>query len=208
MTKVRDFDKDAQSWDDSPLRTNLAKEVAAAIMRQVGLKEGMDVLDFGCGTGLLSFNIRPLVRSVTGVDTSKGMLDVFLAKARQHGGGNMKAYLLDLTLNERLSGSYHLVMSSMTLHHVKDTRMLVEQFYKVLEDGGHLALADLDVEDGRFHDSHDGVFHLGFDRVQLVRLLEVVGFREVSCSKATQICKADAEGQERVFSVFLITGRK
>ena len=49
MVKARGFDKDAGSWDDSPLRTALAKDVAAAVTKQVRFGQDMDVLDFGCG---------------------------------------------------------------------------------------------------------------------------------------------------------------
>lgn len=206
--KARNFDKEASSWDDSLLRTGLARDVARAISTQVSLKGDMDVLDFGCGTGLLSFNIRPSVRSIVGVDTSKGMLDVFLTKARQQNVTRMKAYHMDLGFGDRLPGEYHVVMSSMTLHHVKDTRMLLEHFHAALVPGGRIALADLDEEGGLFHDSNDGVFHSGFNRGALGRLLESVGFKDVAFADGAQIKKSDTNGQERVFGVFLVTARK
>ncbi|MBF0486026.1 MAG: class I SAM-dependent methyltransferase [Candidatus Omnitrophica bacterium] len=206
--KTRNFDKDAQSWDDSPLRTGLARDVATAVSKQVELSKDMDVLDFGCGTGLLAFHILPHVRSITGVDTSKGMLDVFLAKARQQKADNVKAYLLDLALDDGLAGPYHFIMSSMTLHHVQDTRKLLEQFYKVLRPGGQIAIADLDEEGGRFHDNSDGVFHNGFDREKLGLVFLEAGFVNITSIAAAQINKPDSEGRERAFSVFLMTGRK
>ncbi len=206
--KTRNFDKDAQSWDDSPLRTGLAMDVATAVRKQIGFKSDMDALDFGCGTGLLAFHILPHVRSVTGVDASKGMLDVFLSKARQQKADNVKAYHMDLSLGESLTGEYHLIVSSMTFHHVKDIRMLLDQCYKVLKPGGQIAIADLDEEGGRFHDSNDGIFHFGFDREKLCQLFLDAGFTDVCATDAAHIHKPDAERRDRVFSVFLITGRR
>jgi Predicted methyltransferase (contains TPR repeat) len=43
----------------------------------------MKVLDFGCGTGLLSFFLQPYVGEITGIDTSKGMIEVFDKKLKK-----------------------------------------------------------------------------------------------------------------------------
>jgi predicted TPR repeat methyltransferase len=75
----RDFDKVAASWD-TPMRVKLATDVAGAVSAEVRLATEMDVLDFGCGTGLLALQLQPYVRSITGVDSSQGMLDVLGSK--------------------------------------------------------------------------------------------------------------------------------
>ncbi len=51
----------------------------------------MDILDFGCGTGLLTLHFQPLARSVTGLDSSPGMLDALKAKIRDQNLANVKA---------------------------------------------------------------------------------------------------------------------
>jgi SAM-dependent methyltransferase len=96
----------------------------------------------------------------------------------------------------------------MTFHHVKDIRMLLDQCYKVLKPGGLISIADLDEEGGRFHDSNDGIFHFGFDRDKLHQLFLEAGFTDVGAIDAAQIHKPDVEGRDRVFRVFLMTGRK
>ena len=58
------------------MRVKLATDVAGAVSAEVRLAADMDVLDFGCGTGLLALQLQPYVRSITGVDSSQGMLDV------------------------------------------------------------------------------------------------------------------------------------
>jgi len=68
----------------------------------------------------------------------------------------------------------------MTLHHIKDVRGLLKRFHHALLPGGYIAIADLDKEDGRFHDNHDGVFHHGFDRDELGLLFAEAGFRRPS----------------------------
>ena len=206
LTK-RDFDKEAASWDSLP-RVKLAADVSKAILGHLQLKPNMDVLDFGCGTGLVSFPLGSLVHSVTGVDTSKGMLEVFKGKVQREQIDNIKTLYLDLAKGDTVSGRYHVIISSMTLHHVKDPLDILKQFNRALLPGGYIAIADLDEEGGRFHGNNDGVFHFGFDRDKLCHLFVEAGFRDVSSATATQMNKPDAQGQDREFSIFLITGCK
>jgi predicted TPR repeat methyltransferase len=63
------FDQAAATWDEQPRRVKLAQAVAEDIGRQIHLSRDIDVLDFGCGTGLLTLALQPLVRSITGADT-------------------------------------------------------------------------------------------------------------------------------------------
>ncbi len=50
----RDFDKEAASWDEHPARIKLANDITHAISEQIVLMPEMDIMDFGCGTGLLA----------------------------------------------------------------------------------------------------------------------------------------------------------
>lgn len=68
--------------------------VAEAIGKRCALPADLDVLDFDCGTGLVSLALRPLVRSVTGVDTPRGMLDVFERKVIEQGLAVVPAVLV------------------------------------------------------------------------------------------------------------------
>jgi ubiquinone/menaquinone biosynthesis C-methylase UbiE len=204
----RDFDKEAALWDEKPQRVKLATEVAEAMVRRVALTPTMEVLDFGCGTGLLTLQLQPLVRSITGVDSSAGMLAVLEDKINHLKLGNVRTLLCDLDQGERLTGRYDLVVSSMTLHHIQDIDGLLRQWYAVLAPGGTLAVADLDSEGGRFHGDNTGVFHFGFDRAALSLSAAQTGFNELSVETATEIVKPDASGRPSRFTVFLLTARK
>ncbi len=203
-----DFDKVAASWDENPTRVSLAKDVAEAIKQQVTLAPDMDALDFGCGTGLLTLQLQPLVRSITGVDSSQGMLAVFKDRISQLKLTNAKAVLCDLDKGDTLTGAYHLVVSSMTLHHVEETAPLLAQFYNIMVSGGTLCLADLDSEEGQFHTDPTGVFHNGFDRPTLLKAMTNAGFVDVQDMTAAETVKPARNGEMRSFTVFLLTGRK
>jgi ubiquinone/menaquinone biosynthesis C-methylase UbiE len=204
----RDFNKAAASWDMEPRRLKMAGDVANAIAGEIKLDSTMDVLDFGCGTGLLSFNLQPFVHSVMGMDSSRGMLDVFKAKIESQGLTNVKTRCLDPEKGDALDGEYHLVVSSMTLHHIKEIEPLLEQFYRVTAPGGYLCIADLDLDDGQFHESNEGVFHFGFDRATMGRAFMKAGFGDVRSRTAAETMKPAQSGGTRSFTIFLTMGKK
>ena len=204
----RDFDKEAAKWDANQGRVKLANEVADAIIREAMPARDMDVLDFGCGTGLVMLRLQPLVRNILGVDSSQGMLGVLEGKIKAQGIANARTLLVDFEKNGRIQGRYHLLVSSMTLHHVPDTARLFTQWHELLLPGGLLCFADLDAEDGSFHGDNTGVFHQGFDRQHLKKLLLSAGFHDVRDTTATTMIK-DVEGKgKKEFSVFLILAKK
>ena len=205
-TQQRDFDKKAATWDENPTRVKLAEDVVQAIKQAVPLLPDMEVLDFGCGTGLLALSLLPAVKSVTGADTSQGMLDVLEAKARAQGRANVSTKLLHP--GDKLSGAYDLIISSMTLHHVEDTEALLAQMFQTLKPSGSLCLADLDLEPGTFHDDNTGIFHFGFDRDALRSLFMKAGFCNVRAVTATEIIKPNQQGDLRTYPVFLMVGEK
>ena len=197
------FDEAAATWDEEPRRVRLARAVADEIARQIHLSHNMDVLDFGCGTGLLTLALQPLVRSVTGADASSGMLDVLKQKVQAQGLANVETILLDSKVPLSLDARFHLIVSSMALHHVANLAPLFSRFHRQLEPGGRIALADLDREDGSFHEDARDVFHLGFERSELQTLLAAAGFVGLDVTTATITRK-----ENRDYPVFLITGRR
>lgn len=207
-TEKRDFDKEAASWDEKPARIKLTNDIAQAISEHVVLTGDMDVLDFGCGTGLLTLRLQPFVHSVTGVDSSPGMLRMLKAKTDAMNLQNVRTLLVDLEKGDTLAGTYDLIVTSMTLHHVRGIGALLDQFYKCTVPSGYLSIADLDTEGGEFHENNDGVFHFGFDRPVLRQAFVDAGFVDVRDTTAGEMVKTDREGNARGFSIFVMTGRK
>ena len=73
---MNDFDARAKDWDSDPTKIERARAIAAAIEANVPLEPSMHALEYGAGTGLLGFALRPRVGELTLVDGSVGMLDV------------------------------------------------------------------------------------------------------------------------------------
>jgi cyclopropane fatty-acyl-phospholipid synthase-like methyltransferase len=202
MTGTERFDRAAPTWDHEDRRVVLARTVAEAIAANVPLTPEWSTLDFGCGTGLVTLALAPKVGAITGADTSPGMLKTLAEKA-----GAMAIPLrllpLDPAGNGDLEGPYQLIVSSMTLHHIPDVPALFHRFARHLQPGGRVALADLDQEDGSFHEDMTGVHHHGFARDQIHTWLEEAGFLDVRVETA-----AISPKKGRDYSVFLATARK
>ena len=204
----RDFNKDAAMWDENPGRVKVVNDIADTIIKNIKLAKDMDVLDFGCGTGLLSLRLIPFVRSVTGIDSSVGMLQVFQSKIEKQKLDNVCATLLDIEKGDVLSGAYNLIASSMTLHHLKEIQPLLKQFHQILLPSGIAAVADLDLDEGKFHEDSTGVFHNGFKRDQLRQEFLEAGFTDIKDLTAAKIAKPIADGTIKEFSIFLMIGMK
>ena len=204
MAEIRDFDTAAATWDEEPRRVKLAGNVGAAIIDTMHPDRSMNVLDFGCGTGLITLLLQPQVKSIIGVDSSRGMLDVVERKVRECGLDNVGTFLCDFERGDRPEGHFQMIVSSMTLHHVSDLTQLFRLFSDLLQPGGVLGIADLDAEDGSFHDDPAGVHHHGFERELITSLLTKVGFIECRDITADVIVKGAAP-DTRQYPVFLIT---
>ncbi len=202
------FDNRAAAWDDKPRRAKLAADVARAICNTVKVTPEMDVLDFGCGTGLLTLRFQPLVRSVTGIDSSNGMLAVLEEKIQKEHLTNVVARCIDVEKGEIPDGRYDLIVSSMTFHHIREVRPVLAILSSLLKPGGTLAIADLDSDNGKFHDTPEGVFHNGFDRCIMKKHFESTGFVHIRNRTAALVEKESASGELRAFTVFLVTGIK
>lgn len=195
------FKEKAEDWDANDRRTSLAAAISGSILEHIPLHEQMTVMDFGAGTGLISSAVAPKVNRITAVDTSQSMLEKLADKPELQGKVEINCRnILEAPLDIR----FDLIMSAMTLHHVEDTSRLLASFGRHLNDSGMIALADLDSEDGSFHPADtEGVFHFGFDRDDLCKILEANGFADI------EFCTAHTlEGDTKDYPIFLVTARK
>lgn len=200
MTERRDFDTAAATWDEKPQRVRLGREVAAAMAAALPLSREWDAMDFGCGTGLVTLNLAPLLGSILGVDSSEKMVEQLNTKAERQGYGNVRAQRLDLEQGQLPDGRYHLITCSMTMHHIPDIVPLLASLRSLLHPGGRLAISDLEAEDGSFHGDPVGVFHNGFQQERFKQMLHQAGFTDIAISTVTEIAK-----DGRSYAVFLAT---
>lgn len=200
------FDSKARQWDDNPVFRERGLKIADAVRRAVPLNTGMRALDYGCGTGLLSFPLKDELGAILMADSSAGMLEVVNEKIAALGATNMTTAQLDLLADPRPAQTFDLIVTAMTLHHVPDTDRILRVFRDLLNPGGYLCIADLDKEDGSFHGIEVDVHH-GFDRTDLARRAEQAGFGDIGFQTVFNIAKA-RETETRDYPVFLMTARR
>ncbi|MBW6521231.1 MAG: methyltransferase domain-containing protein [Desulfoarculaceae bacterium] len=202
------FDRAAAGWDQQQSRVELAARIADGISSTLPLHKNMTALEYGCGTGLVGLTLAPKLAQLTAVDTSSGMLEVLARKIKEEKIANVTPLRLDL-LQESLTERFDLIFCAMTLHHIKEAVQLLARFCDLLKGGGYLAVADLQAEDGSFHDAGaDGIMHHGFHSEDLVKTVKGLGLHEVSAKEVHAIIKTSDTGVERPYPVFLLTGRK
>ncbi len=195
------FEQKAQDYDRDEKRVDNVVNIANAVIQSARLDESMHLMDFGSGTGLLLEQIAPLVKKITAVDVSPSMTAVLRDKQAKL-GCEIEILEIDL-LTAQLDSKFDGIISSMTMHHIEDTDAMFDKFYSLLADGGFIALADLDSEDGSFHAEDTGVFHCGFHRDAIAAKARQAGFRQVAMTDASNI-----ENPRGNFSVFLLKAEK
>jgi ubiquinone/menaquinone biosynthesis C-methylase UbiE len=109
----------------------LIDELELELVRRYGA--GRDVLEAGCGTGLLLRETAGFARSALGLDLSRGMLGA----ARGRGLPVLQGSLTDLPLP---AASFDVVYSMKVLPHVPPIREAVAELARVVRPGGHLLL--------------------------------------------------------------------
>ena len=175
MTESR-FDQASTSWDEEPARVAMAQNIANAIKTVLPIQPSFSALDFGCGTGLVTIALQPYFNQITGIDSSPGMLEKLQQKIATYNIKNIKTQLIDLTSEKApINLRANVIFSAMALHHIADITALLQKFATMLPEGGMLALADLDSEDGSFHLDQREVHHHGIEREYLKVQLSAIG---------------------------------
>jgi ubiquinone/menaquinone biosynthesis C-methylase UbiE len=104
-------------------------ELELGIVR--GLAGGREVLEVGCGTGLILRGLDGRAKRLVGVDISPGML----AEARRRGFDVFEGRAEKLPFTDE---SFDLAYSFKVLAHVPEIELALREMARVLRPGGHL----------------------------------------------------------------------
>lgn len=195
------FDERAATWDDDPAHVDRARMVAGVIRDAVPLDASVRLLEYGAGTGLVSQALRDAVGRITLADTSAGMRKVMEDKVAAGVLAGAQVWALDLAAAPLPAPEeqFDLVITVLTLHHLKQLEPVLSNFATLLAEGGRLAIVDLDEEEGTFHgEGFDG--HHGFDHEALADELRRAGFTDVSFQGCHHVVR-----DGRTYPLFLAT---
>ena len=200
---LNEFDGKARDWDNNPVHNERSVAISKALLRLLPLHPGMKAMEFGAGTGLLSFLLKDKLSEITLLDNSAEMIRVAGEKIEKQQIRNMHPLHINLE-KEAFSDTFDLIYTQMVFHHVLDIELIINKLHTLIRPGGFLAIADLYPEDGSFH-GEGFTGHTGFDPEWLSEKLQIAGFDNVSYRSCYTIRRiTDHEGHKE-FPVFLMT---
>lgn len=131
-----DWDEFAAGWDEAVGTRIYAEGAYRSLLDTLEARgmtlDAMRVLDFGCGTGLLTEFLVGRVASVDGVDTSPKMREVFQSKVRDRGWEGVAVHA------DVPDGEFDLIVCSSVLGFVDDYAAAVTRLAGLLAPGGIL----------------------------------------------------------------------
>ncbi len=195
----------AREWDLAPHHVRRTTDITDRLEERIPLA-GMSALEVGAGTGLLSFALAGQLSKVVASDPSQGMVDILEDKIRQSGIGNISSLRCGDDL-DGVDGPFDLVLLQMALHHVPDPRAFLGRAAGKIRQGGWIAVADLDTEDGSFHGPDVADIHFGFKRSEIVEWFALAGFEPISIETVHTMSRQGPQGS-REYPIFLATARK
>ncbi|WP_040203357.1 class I SAM-dependent methyltransferase [Neobacillus jeddahensis] len=167
------FEQMANRYDTEE-RMELAKVIVKEVRPELRNSKSKSLIDYGSGTGLISLELSDLVDSILLVDSSKQMLEVAKAKISHKGMTNSKVLYSDFT-QETPELKADIVLLSLVLLHIPDTKKILQELFNILNKGGKLLIIDFDKNDKISHPK----VHNGFSHEELKNRLSEVGFNSI-----------------------------
>jgi ubiquinone/menaquinone biosynthesis C-methylase UbiE len=135
------WDKQAPGYDKRNLRVyKNAYDLSIQKARAV-LSPDQEVLEIGCGTGIISLGIAPFVKSVVATDISPEMISVAKRKAESLSITNVEFRVGDGYSLPYDDQAFDVVLLFNVLHFVKEPTALLHEAYRLLRPSGYLVSA-------------------------------------------------------------------
>lgn len=212
------FNAEAANWDKNPFVHKASEQAADAILKRFKAlrsppvsSQKLDILEIGCGTGLLSCLLAPHANCYVAVDAAQGMIDVLKSKVASRAETTPQnivpvAVLLEDPEDKHLPAAdgekdpegkrlkFDLITSHLVLHHIPDLKAVLTTMLGCLKDGGSVALTDFEDEgphSKRFHPKSrmGGVERHGINAAAMEALMHEVGFVNVAVTTAWSMDK-------------------
>jgi len=201
---MNEFDIKAAGWDNNQMHWDRSAAIAKEMIRVLPLNKSMNALEFGPGTGILSFMLKDRLKQITLMDNSIEMLKIIDGKIANTSTTNLKTVNFDLEHSDFGQSKFDLIFTQMVLHHIENVNGIINQFAKHLNPKGYLAIADLYKEDGSFH-GEGFTGHKGFDIDELSSILKENGFKNISHKQCYSLKREIPNGEPLEYPIFLLT---
>lgn len=133
--------------EDAPRLESVFRKIAHNPQRILKkyIREGMTVVDFGCGPGFFTTEMANLTGKngkVIAVDIQKGMLDLLEQKIRDTGFESRITLLQHLPQSIDLYGNVDFILAFYAIHEVPDKEHLLQELASLLKPNGQMLVAE------------------------------------------------------------------
>jgi ubiquinone/menaquinone biosynthesis C-methylase UbiE len=168
------YDEKSHPYSDYP------KKLCAYLFQSFGFKEGMKMLEPGCGRGEFLKNFKDLGLDVVGVDASPEAIAF---------GDGLDIKLCDIE-NEKLpfdDNTFDVIYSKSFIEHLYYPEKYLEEAYRVLKPNGMLLTLVPDWESNYKTYFDDFTHRTPFTKMALTDAYKMYGFKEVRAFKFRQL---------------------
>lgn len=138
MTKGLLKGKVAQAYDARVKGTQRTQIYNNFILNNI--KSNSTICDLCCGTGNSIEILKDQAKEIIGIDGSQDMLNIAKNKFKDNSKVKLKVALVNQTGLE--TNYFDYVVFRMSLHHLKDKEVVLNEIYRILKQNGKMILID------------------------------------------------------------------
>jgi ubiquinone/menaquinone biosynthesis C-methylase UbiE len=149
------FQEWANEYDNTLGKVTRHHKLLDLVVNLSGIKRNDRILDIGCGTGLLSLKfLHKTDCTITAIDNSSEMLRIFQEKIEKFNlTGKIHCEQKPAEDMNFKPDQFHIIASTVALHHVKFKEPVIKKIYDFLKDGGRFVIGEIDMDTtGRLDD--------------------------------------------------------
>lgn len=139
------FDANQEEFENHPHAVERGVRTALALREAYAFdKDKTTVLDFACGTGLVSQELAPYAFSIKGVDVSQGLVDRYNKKFAEN-NKHLSAVRVELRDDSKeLEGNkFDVIFCASAYHHISSVEEITRVLVSYLNPGGTLFVVDM-----------------------------------------------------------------
>ncbi|RBM35828.1 SAM-dependent methyltransferase [Vibrio tarriae] len=178
---AHDWDEYAANWEKDPATHAFAQSVFEHLTKILPL-QGKHILDFGCGTGLLSQRMSPLARDIVALDSSEAMIEELDRKELR----NVEPVVDSLTRglvaqHPAFRKQFDLVVASSVCAFLPNLQDVADIIFTLVDEGGYFV---------HFDWLADGKSETGLATTDIESVLHIAGFSSVETQMAFDVTTA------------------
>jgi ubiquinone/menaquinone biosynthesis C-methylase UbiE len=149
------FQEWANEYDNTLGKVKRHHKLLDLVVKLSGIKRNDQILDIGCGTGLLSLKfLNKTDCTITAIDSSSQMLKIFQEKIEKC-NLTEKIHCAQESAEDMnfKPDQFDIIAATVALHHVKFKEPVIKNVYASLKGGGRFIIGEIDMDTtGRLDD--------------------------------------------------------